>query len=58
MDGLVNLYPKLAVGGFLIVDDYSIEACREAVHDYRTEHGIEEPIERVDWTCVYWRRER
>jgi hypothetical protein len=58
MDGLVNLYPKLSVGGFLIVDDYSIDACRQAVHDYRTEHGITEKITTVDWTCVYWRRER
>ena len=58
MDGLVNLYPKLSVGGFLIVDDYSIDACRQAVEDYREEHGIEEPIKTVDWTCVYWRRER
>ena len=27
MDGIVNLYPKLSPGGFLIVDDYSIPAC-------------------------------
>ena len=44
MDGLTNLYPKLSVGGFLIIDDYSIPACRQAVEDYRTEHGIDEPI--------------
>jgi hypothetical protein len=39
MDGLVNLY-RLSVGGFLIVDDFSIDACRQAVEDYRAEHGI------------------
>ena len=57
IDGLTNLYPKLSVGGFLIVDDYgAVEACKEAVHDYRRENGITEPIERIDWTGAYWRR--
>lgn len=58
MDGLTNLYPGLAPGGFLIVDDYSIEACRRAVHDFRSAENIEEPLERVDWSAVYWRRSR
>lgn len=58
MDALVNLYPRLSPGGFVVVDDYSVPACREAVHDYRRSAGIEEPIERIDWTGVYWRRER
>ncbi len=58
MDGLVNLYPKLSPGGFLIVDDYLlIPACRQAVDDYRTTHGIREEVCPVDWTAVYWRRE-
>nr|WP_255928508.1 TylF/MycF family methyltransferase [Streptantibioticus rubrisoli] len=56
MDALVNLYPKLSVGGFAIFDDYAIPACRQAVQDYRREHGIDEPIETVDVTGVYWRR--
>jgi hypothetical protein len=57
MDGLVNLYPKLTPGGFLIVDDYGYaEACRQAVHDYRQAHHIREEILPVDWTGVYWRR--
>ena len=58
MDALTNLYPNLSVGGFLVVDDFAIGACRQAVDDYRREHGIEEPIRRVDWTAVYWRREK
>ena len=56
MDGLVNLYPRLAVGGYLIVDDYGFENPRTAVEDYRREHRISEPIERVDWVGAYWRR--
>jgi O-methyltransferase len=58
MDALQALYPKLSVGGYLIVDDYgALEACRRAVDDYRAAHGIDEPMHPVDWTGVYWRRE-
>ncbi|MFN8593688.1 MAG: CmcI family methyltransferase [Thermomicrobiales bacterium] len=59
MDALRALYPKLSVGGYAIIDDFGgIPACAAAVHDYRAEHGIEEPIVPIDWTGVYWRRER
>ena len=58
MDALVNLYPRLSAGGFLIVDDFAIPACRRAVEDYRKEHGIREPLQTVDWSGVYWRREQ
>jgi len=55
---LESLYPGLAAGGYLIVDDYKlIRECREAVEDYRREHGISEPIEDIDWNGVRWRRE-
>lgn len=57
MDGLTNLYPKLSVGGYLIVDDYgAVPACRQAVYDYRESQGITEEIRSVDWTGVYWQR--
>jgi O-methyltransferase len=57
MDGLRNLYPSLSPGGFVIVDDYgSFDACRRAVDGYRREQGIEEAIEWVDDTEVFWRR--
>lgn len=57
---LESLYPKLSPGGYLIVDDYGntqIPGCRQAVDDYRRAHGIREPIEEIDWTGVWWRRE-
>jgi O-methyltransferase len=56
MDGLRNLYPRLQPGGFLIVDDYGFDNCRAAVEDYRREHKISEPIERIDWVGAFWRR--
>lgn len=57
MDALDALYPRLADGGFCIVDDYgAVEGCRRAVEDYRTRHVITDPITKIDWTGVYWRR--
>lgn len=51
------LYPKLSPGGFLIVDDYGvINACRQAVDDYRAQHNIDAPINWIDRTGVWWRR--
>jgi O-methyltransferase len=51
------LYPKLSVGGYLIVDDYGmIKACRKAIHDYRDAHGIAEEIVNIDNVGVYWQR--
>jgi hypothetical protein len=56
-DSLVNLYPGLSPGGYVIVDDYGMFAnCRKAVHDYREANEITEPIERIDWTGVFWRK--
>jgi O-methyltransferase len=53
-----SLYPGLSVGGYLIVDDYlSLDQCRAAIDDFRREHGITEPLEEVDWSCVRWRRQ-
>ena len=57
MDGLVNLYHGLSPGGFLIIDDFSLPACREAVEDFRRDRSIREPIERIDWTGVFWRKQ-
>ncbi|MQA76421.1 MAG: macrocin O-methyltransferase [Solirubrobacterales bacterium] len=55
---LEALYPGLAVGGYLVVDDYGvIDDCRRAVDEYRSEQGITEPLEEVDWASVRWRRE-
>lgn len=56
--GLEALYPGLSAGGYVIIDDYGLIAeCRAAVEDYRREHGVTEPIERIDWNGVRWRRE-
>lgn len=54
---LEALYPKLAPGGYVIVDDYGgIPACRRAVDDYREAMGITDEIRQIDWTGVFWLR--
>jgi O-methyltransferase len=56
-DALVNLYHKVVPGGFVIIDDYGdFQPCRTAVDEFRAKHQIAEPIERIDWTGVYWRK--
>ncbi|MEZ5247370.1 MAG: TylF/MycF/NovP-related O-methyltransferase [Acidimicrobiales bacterium] len=57
MDALEALYPRLSVGGYVIVDDYGAwEPCRQACTDYRERHGITDEIVPIDWTGVHWRR--
>lgn len=54
MQALEPLYPKISPGGFVIVDDYILPACKKAIHDYRDQHGIDAPIQRVDSDAVFW----
>jgi O-methyltransferase len=62
IDSIAALYPKLSIGGYLIVDDYNdpglASACKQAIDDYRAAHDITEPIKEIDTSGVYWRRER
>ena len=58
MDALVNLYPKLSVGGWIIIDDYGcIPACARAVNDYRKMHNITSVIQSAGWTIRYWQKQ-
>ena len=58
-DALVNLYDRLSIGGYVIIDDYGEDSwtyCRRAVDEFRAERGIGDPLIRVDSRCYYWRR--
>jgi len=55
MDALVSLYPRLSPGAFVIVDDFALAGCRNAVLDFRAQRGIEDRIHEVDSTGIYWR---
>jgi O-methyltransferase len=52
------LYPKLAPGGFCIIDDFGSHASQagQAVHDYRAKHGITDEIVRIDEFGAFWRK--
>ena len=59
MDSLVNLYPKLSVGGYIIVDDFGyFDACKNAVLDYRKANGITDEIIKIDYLGIYWRKSK
>lgn len=57
MSVLEALYDRVSPGGFIIVDDYALPTCRAAVTDFRAARGIETPIETIDWTGCWWRKE-
>ena len=57
MDALENLYHKLSVGGYVIIDDYGVILnCKNAVDDFRTKNGITERIIWIDHSGIYWQR--
>ena len=48
---LEHLYPRLADGGILIVDDYGHwQGARQAVDDYFRNHGIDAELRTIDFT--------
>lgn len=61
MDGLVNLWDRLAIGGYAIIDDYGEDSwtyCRRAVDEFRSDRNIDDPMIQVDSKCFYWQRTR
>lgn len=57
MEALEQLYPRLSIGGYVIVDDYGcVPGCRKAVEDFRARNNITDEIHSVDWTGVFWQR--
>jgi O-methyltransferase len=56
-EALTNLYPKLSVGGYAIIDDYKvIPGCKLAVDEFRRVHEITDEISEIDWAGVFWQR--
>lgn len=54
---LEQLYPKLSLGGFLIIDDYGHWlGCKKAVDDYFAETDRRIDLEQVDYTCYMMRK--
>ena len=58
MDGLVNLYDKVSPGGFVIIDDFNaLQACNDAVEDFRRQRGITSTLSLIEVCGAYWRKE-
>lgn len=54
---LEPLYDKVVPGGFIIIDDYHVfPNCRRAVDEFRAERKVADPLVRIDWTAVFWRK--
>jgi hypothetical protein len=57
MNGLIALYDKISLGGYVIIDDYhTFEPCKLATHDFRSTHKISEKIVDIDGSGIYWRK--
>lgn len=54
---LKSLYDKVSPGGYVIIDDYLLAPCAEAVNDFRAERGIDAPMHQVDGAAVWWQVE-
>jgi hypothetical protein len=56
-DALRALYPRVAPGGYVVVDDYRvIEECRRAVQDYLAGTGAAPDLVEIDYSAVFWRK--
>ena len=56
IQALDSLYHKLSAGGFIIIDDYILPACRKAVDDFRDRNRITDVVENIDGIGSFWRK--
>jgi hypothetical protein len=53
---LENLYPKLSIGGYILIDDFALVGCNRAVQDFRKKYSITDQMKAVDWSGIYWKK--
>ncbi len=56
-DVLYNLYERVSVGGYVIVDDWKGFPAKEAVEDFFAVHKISATVIPIDAMSVYWKKE-
>jgi hypothetical protein len=56
MTVLQQLYDRVSVGGFILIDDWNIDKCRQAVIDFLGAKGLQPQIIPIDNCAVYWRK--
>jgi hypothetical protein len=59
LQSLTSLYPKLSLGGYVIIDDYGMPfGCRRAVDEFRERERISGPLQAVNHQAVMWQKTR
>jgi hypothetical protein len=56
MQCLQSLYPRVPIGGFVIIDDFGLPPCSHAIIDFRKANSIADPLIDVDHMAVFWQR--
>ena len=56
MQVLENLYDKVSVNGFVIIDDYCIGQAKKAIDDFREMYNIKNQIIKVNNCIHYWQK--
>ena len=58
IQALDELYDKVSLGGYVIVDDYNLPGARQAVQNFLNYHRLKPKIQPIDGAAVYWKVER
>ena len=54
---LDSLYPRVSVGGYVIVDDYHVvQGCRMAINEFIAKKRLAPEIREIDGVGVYWQK--
>lgn len=53
---LNSLYDKVSLGGYIIIDDWCLHNCRQAVLDFRSTRNITDEIVNIDGVGVFWKK--
>lgn len=55
-DVLVGAYDRVTPGGFVVVDDFSLDGARMAVADFLASRGQQVTFSRIDDDSIFWRK--
>jgi cephalosporin hydroxylase len=53
---LAALYPRIVIGGIVVVEGCDAPERRQAVEDFLSGWGIDAPVDRADWSTVTFRK--
>jgi len=53
---LEQLYDKVQIGGYIIIDDYALHGCKMAVNDFRKQRNIKDEMIKIDFTGMFWKK--